>query len=183
MKILAGKSEQQAEEISGKRGIARWRKVLTGREGQAMAEFALALPLLLLVMTGICSFGIIFEQYQVLTISTSDGARAFALSRNQTTPALAASDPCAYAVSIAQAAASTLNSSNITYTVYFTPPGGSTTTYSSVTASSGCSGTTLSTADINGTVQIVASYPVTPVLFGWTHRTLTMQASASEQIQ
>lgn len=157
--------------------------------GQAMVEMALVLPLLLLILTGIMSIGIILEQYQVLTISTSDGARAFALSRGQSSPALAASDPCAYAATIAEQAASTLNPSNITYTMYFTPPGGSTTTWSNVTTTSGCAGFTLgdgldgTTNDVNGTVEMVAKYPVTPLVFGWATTKLNMQVSASEQIQ
>lgn len=176
------KTEGQAGRAQSR--IAGRRKALVEREsGQAMVEMALVLPLLLLILTGIISFGIILEQYQVLTITTSDGARAFALSRNQTSPALAASDPCAYAATIAEAAASTLNVSKITYTMYFTPPGGSMSTFSNVTASAGCAGTTLTTADINGTVQMVASYPVTPLVFGWAAKNLSMTVSASEQIQ
>lgn len=184
MKIREHKSEGRAETESPKRGKMSLRKALAEHEsGQALVEMALALPLLLLVLTGIMSFGIILEQYQVLTISASDGARAFALSRNQTSPALAASDPCAYAAYITNQAATSLNSADITYTMYYTPPGGSTSTYTGVTATSGCAGKTLGTSDINGTIQVVAHYPVAPLVFGWASKNLSLQVSASEQIQ
>ena len=80
-------------------------------------EFGLVAPVLLLVLTGIFSFGIILSQYEVLTDSVSAGARAFALSRLQTTPALAASDPCAYAIQVLKAAAPNLNSSSLKFTI------------------------------------------------------------------
>ncbi len=61
--------------------------------GQAMVEMALALPVLLLVLTGILTFGLAFNNYVLLTEATSIGARTLAISRGATT------DPCATALS------------------------------------------------------------------------------------
>ena len=64
-----------------------------------MVEMALVLPVLLLVLTGILTFGLAFNNYVILTEATSVGARALAISRGATT------DPCATASSAVIAAA------------------------------------------------------------------------------
>jgi Flp pilus assembly protein TadG len=50
-------------------------------QGQAMVEFALVLPLLLIVMIGIVQFGILFHNYETLTDAVRAGARQAAVSR------------------------------------------------------------------------------------------------------
>ena len=50
-----------------------------------MVEMALALPILLLVVTGILTFGLAFNNYLLLTEATSVGARTLAISRGATT--------------------------------------------------------------------------------------------------
>jgi hypothetical protein len=49
----------------------------TGRSerGAALVEFALALPLLLVVIGGIVDFGFLFQRYEVLTNAAREGAR------------------------------------------------------------------------------------------------------------
>lgn len=44
-------------------------------EAAQLVEFALVLPLLLLVMLGIAEFGFIFQRYEVLTNAAREGAR------------------------------------------------------------------------------------------------------------
>ena len=46
-----------------------------GEEAAQLVEFALVLPLLLLVMLGIAEFGFIFQRYEVLTNAAREGAR------------------------------------------------------------------------------------------------------------
>ncbi len=43
--------------------------------GQELIEFALVLPLLLLVLLGIIEFGLLFQQYEVVTNAAREGAR------------------------------------------------------------------------------------------------------------
>jgi Flp pilus assembly protein TadG len=59
------------------------RRPLKPREesGQAMVEFTLALPILMLVLLGIFSFGLLFYNYIDLTSSARDGARKASISR------------------------------------------------------------------------------------------------------
>jgi Flp pilus assembly protein TadG len=57
--------------------FARLRK----EDGQSMVEFALLLPILLVVALGIMQFGIIYNNYITLTDATRVGARQAAVSR------------------------------------------------------------------------------------------------------
>src|SRR5258708_5310581 len=51
--------------------IARWRS----DSGAEFVEFALSFPLLLLVVLGIIDFGLLFQQYEVITNAAREGAR------------------------------------------------------------------------------------------------------------
>jgi Flp pilus assembly protein TadG len=55
--------------------------------GQTMVEFALAMPVLCLVLFGIIQFGILFNDYLSLTDATRVGARKGAVSRTAPSPA------------------------------------------------------------------------------------------------
>lgn len=54
---------------------ARWRS----DSGAEFVEMALAFPILLLVVLGIMDFGIMFQQYQVITNAAREGARVAVL--------------------------------------------------------------------------------------------------------
>ena len=54
---------------------------LRNDDGQAIAEFALVLPILMAILLGIIQFGIIFNNYITLTDATRAGARKAAVSR------------------------------------------------------------------------------------------------------
>lgn len=56
-------------EVRKRSGLLRCEK------GAQLVEFALVLPLLLLVMLGIAEFGFIFHRYEVLTNAAREGAR------------------------------------------------------------------------------------------------------------
>ncbi len=78
-------------------------------QGQSIVEFALTLPILLLVVTGITTFGVAITNYIQLTEATNVGGRALAISRNQVV------DPCATAASAVQNSAPSLKSASLTY--------------------------------------------------------------------
>ena len=48
---------------------------IRGEEGQGLVEFALVLPILLMVATAITSFGLVFYRYITLTDAVRSGAR------------------------------------------------------------------------------------------------------------
>jgi Flp pilus assembly protein TadG len=54
--------------------------------GQTMTEFALVLPLLMVLLFGIVQFGIAFNNYVTLTDAVRAGARKAAVSRNSSDP-------------------------------------------------------------------------------------------------
>jgi Flp pilus assembly protein TadG len=86
------------------RSIAR--RSLRADSGAELVEFALTLPLLLLVVLGIIEFGFMFHEYEVVTNAAREGARIAVL------PAYSATDAQNRAVQYLQA--SGLQSAQIT---------------------------------------------------------------------
>jgi len=70
---------------------------LRSERGAELIEFALVLPLLLLVLLGIIDFGFLFQRYEVLSNATREGARMAVLSGY--TDADVRSRVCAFLVS------------------------------------------------------------------------------------
>jgi Flp pilus assembly protein TadG len=82
------------------------------------------LPVLLLVVTGICTFGLAYNNYLQLTEATSVGARQLSLSRNA-----ALADPCASAASAVYAAAPLLKQGSLTFNIAVYTSSSASTTY------------------------------------------------------
>jgi Flp pilus assembly protein TadG len=61
--------------------FARIRNRLRRQNGQAMVEFALILPILMMVLWGAIDFGRAFWTYQQVSAAASEGARRAAVSR------------------------------------------------------------------------------------------------------
>jgi Flp pilus assembly protein TadG len=55
--------------------IRSLRRFVRAQSGAEIIEFALTLPLLLLVVLGIIEFGFLFQQYEVVTNAAREGAR------------------------------------------------------------------------------------------------------------
>lgn len=152
------------------------RTMMSHDRGSSMVEFALVAPMVMVLITGMFCFGIGINNYMMLTNAVGAGARALALTRNQTSPALAASDPCAYAIQIANQAAVGLNTSAITYSVTWIPATGSPTTY----ATASCSGAAFDQGD---TVQVKAVYALPIAVYGWSRRTANLTSQTAELVQ
>ena len=155
-----------------------------GEDGSTLVEMALVLPILLVVLTGVFSFGVALNQYLVLTNAVNNGARAFAMSApyNSGYSMVSGADPCKYAAQTIQASAGTLDSSKLTYTITYTVNSSSTTTTYTGNGSSlpSCYHLTMTGMDM---VIIKAQYPVTPVLFGWASQALSLTSSSAELVQ
>ncbi len=54
---------------------------LRGQHGQAFVEFAIVLPVLVMLLVGIAQFGLAFHNYLSITDATRVGARAAAVKR------------------------------------------------------------------------------------------------------
>jgi Flp pilus assembly protein TadG len=59
------------------------RQIWRSESGAELVEFALAFPLLLLVVMGIIDFGFLFQRYEVLTNAAREGARIAVLPTYQ----------------------------------------------------------------------------------------------------
>lgn len=68
----------------------RRRHTLRDERGQTMVEFALVVPILLVVLFGIFQFGALYNDYVTLTDASRVGARKAAVSRHDSCPSCAA---------------------------------------------------------------------------------------------
>jgi len=64
----------------------RRRIQLRSQKGQSLTEFALALPVFVLLLFAVIQFGIVFNNYVTLTDATRAGARKAAVGRQLTNP-------------------------------------------------------------------------------------------------
>lgn len=136
--------------------------------GQALIEFALTLPILLLVVFGLCTFGIAFSNYLMLEDATNVGARQLAISRSQT------NDPCLTTSSSVFAAAPNLTQANLAFTYVVNG-----STYS------GTSCTAAASKMVQGaTAKITVTYPCSLVSYEWgLGAACSLTASTAELIQ
>ena len=160
--------------------LAHRTPVWTRDEGGSIIEFALLVPLMMVLITGMFSFGIALNNYTVLTNGVSAGARALALSRGQTSPALAASDPCAYAIQVANTALPSLNQSAITWTIVWTTTNSSGSQVSTTYSSRTCTSMSLNAGD---TIQVKGVYPFNLIVYGWRPAALSMTNQTTELVQ
>ena len=92
---------------------------LSRTDGQAFVEFALVLPLLVLLLMGILQFGLAFHNYLSITDATRVGARAAAVKRT--------AGACAAATTAIQNTVSAKQWSEISTRITCTTPDGTDT--------------------------------------------------------
>jgi Flp pilus assembly protein TadG len=164
-----------AEPASGRRPGGRQLLALlrTGEQGQSLVEFALLLPILLLLTTGIFVFGVAMNNYMELTNAVSVGARTVAINAGITT------DPCATAATAIETAAPGLSASGMTFTVKFI------TSATSVTANGATCSTDAADLTSGSTVQVVATYPLNLSIYGkvFNLSNAVLEASSTELVQ
>jgi Flp pilus assembly protein TadG len=103
----------------------------SAERGQSLVEFAIMLPVMLTIMVGIAEYGIVFNNYLMLTDAVRVGARQLATVRGQST------NPCLTAVTKVRASAFNLTSNNVGVTVVINGTTYSTGTCANVTLTSG----------------------------------------------
>jgi Flp pilus assembly protein TadG len=145
-------------------------------QGQSLVEFALILPMLLLLATGIMVFGMAMNNYLQLTNAVSVGARTVAINAGVTL------DPCATAANAITAAAPGLNPANFTFSYTF-----SGNPYSSNTCPSSSFNAPGAAKDLasGSTATVTATYPFTLSVFGavFSQNNAMLQATSSELVQ
>jgi Flp pilus assembly protein TadG len=121
--------------------------------GQAFVEFALILPVLLLIVLGIIQFGSLYNNDETITNATRAGARVAAVSRT-------ASDPVGTTIQAVKNAAPNLTQSQINVTVTPAPPW-----------------------QPGGTVTVTATYPYSINLLGMVVKSGNLSSSTTERIE
>jgi Flp pilus assembly protein TadG len=132
--------------------VHRW---LSAENGNTIIELALTLPILLLVMTAIWQFGIVYNQMISLTQAATQGAQYL-----QT--ASTSADPCAGTFSAITGFAPSLSSTKIVVTI---------TAGTTKITTNTCPGQKLSSGE---TVSVQASYPYTVSIAGMSIATGNM---------
>ncbi len=151
------KRETEVTAVSNERaeGGSRLRAILRREDGQSVLEFALTLPVLLLVVTGITAFGVAFNNSIILTEATSIGARQLTVSRGQTL------DPCQTFSGAVFAAAPLLKQSNMTFTISLNG-----TTYTGTTCAGSASSGAPSNMVLGTNVVVTVTYPLSLNVYG-----------------
>lgn len=160
---------------------ARCTSERAGERGQSLFEFALVLPIVMLVLLGMVVFGIAVNNYLELTNGTTAGAQAVSIIRGQNI------DPCAAVTAPFYAAAYNLTQANVKFTITISsPPPGNAVLYTlaSAQANPTCAG---ATADLiqGDTITVLATYPCNLSYFGFHFGppTCTLTAQTAESIQ
>lgn len=141
-------------------------------EGGALVEFAVTLPVVLLLITGIFTFSIALYQKLLLAEAVSDGGRFLAVARGD-------NDPCQEtAAKIYDSVSPVLSQSGLTLTMTIN---GTKTTVSGGSTGAACAGTTDMVA--GGEATVTAAYTCSLAVYGYTFPGCTLGTQVTEVIQ
>ncbi len=159
----------------------RARFCTSNERGSALLELAVTLPVLLLIVTGIATFGIAFGNYLSLADAVGVAGRQLAISRANTT------NPCSLAASSVQnALPSGMVAGNLTFSYVLN--GVSYGPYTGVSGST-CSSSSTSTGAAGNLVQgqnaqIVVTYPCSLTVYGHNYApSCTLTSQVTELVQ
>lgn len=142
--------------------------------GGTLVETALVLPILLVIVTGIFSFGITLNNYLELTDGVGISARALAISRGQTT------DPCATTVAIFQKATPLLKPASTSYTFILNGTTYTGTSCSSPSTTTGAAGNLVQ----GSSAQMTVTYPCNLTVYNKNYASLcTLSSQTTELVQ
>jgi len=127
---------------------------LRGQEGGSLVEFAVALPLLMVVLTGAASFTLAFYSLQQLGNATASAVELIAAQQGVTT------DPCNLAMTTVQSTLPGWTAANLSYTLTITDSANNAIAY----PSSSYGGSTAYSCTAAGSSGADAEYPDTPVV-------------------
>ena len=159
-----------------KRSIVARIRALAGSDtrGSALVEMAVALPPVLLVITGVAAFSIALAQKLELAEAVSNGGRVLAAARGKT-------DPCTIAYTAVDAAAPTLSATGIKLTIVLN--GVSTGTPSASPSCPGSSGQPNANMVQGGNATIAATYTCSIHAYGFTYPGCNLATSLTEVVQ
>ena len=129
------------------------KRTIKNEQGQTMTEFALILPILLVLLFGIMQFGVIFNNYVALTDAARAASRKGAVSRN-------ASDPKGDCEASGYAAGTNLKNPGTDFVL-----------------------TCNSTWAIGSDVTVTATYPYDVNLLGWVVASGRLNTTMKERVE
>jgi Flp pilus assembly protein TadG len=127
-----------------------------GEDGSSLIEFAVCMPVLLLILTGTFAFGIALNNYLMLTNATTIGAQQLSISRGQTT------DPCATTSSAIIAASPLLKATSFNFAYVINGVSYSGTSCSSGSTTTGAAGNLLQGVS----AKVTVTYPCNLAVYG-----------------
>ena len=133
-----------------------WARFFRSESGGPLIEFAMVLPMMMVCVTGILTFGV--AMYNAINLTQATGQAAQFVQSNADATSL--TDPCAQAMTAIENAAPTLNPSNITLTLSLN--GGTATTASSCSSLA----STFNAAASESYFTISTAYPCTITVYG-----------------
>ena len=156
------------------RPLARRFRTLLGRssEGSALVEMGLALPMVLLLMTGIFSFSVALYQKLQLAEAVSNAGRLLAVDRGD-------DDPCKTATAAIYGAAPGLNQGSISLTYVL----GGVNYGGGVTSCPGASGTANANMSAGGSAQVIATYPCALQVYGVNFASCNLGTQVTEVVE
>lgn len=177
----AGQPSDPAEIRGTERSLAARLRAFfgSGSEGGALVEFAVTLPVVLLLITGIFTFSVALYQKLTLAEAVSTGGRFLAVARGD-------NDPCQEtAAQIYNAVQPGLNTSNLTITLTLDGAGVTGTQYTISGGSTGaaCAGTTAMGTQGGGTATVYAQYTCSLAVYGYTFPGCSLGTQITEVIQ
>ena len=119
-------------------------------QGGSLIEFTICVPVLLLVVTGVYTFGIAINDYMMLVNATDIGSRQLAISRGQTT------DPCKTVATTVYNSAPNLAQASLTFS--FTLNG---TAYTGTTCTAGAANLVQGSS-----AEVALTYPCSLRVYG-----------------
>jgi Flp pilus assembly protein TadG len=147
---------------------SRWKRAAAGsKRGQSLVEFSLAMPMLLITMTGMLSFGIVMHNFVVLTNAVGTTVTLLSMSRGQT------ADPCALAYTAMQSAAPSLTAASLGFTFVING-----STYTTTTCTAAAAGMVQ-----GASAQMKVTYPCTLAVYGLSAPSCSLVAQTAEMIQ
>lgn len=174
------KSRAELRSLGGKADV----RVAFREDGNALVEFALVAPVMLMIMMGIIVIGSTMSNYLQLIEATSTAARTIAVSRSNTL------DPCNTVASAVSGGAPLLNSANLTYTLVLNSSLGATLgRYGPTKGTLSCSSASYTSGapsylQQGGSASVTVTYPCNLSIYGKNYWPgCTLQAQTTEMIQ
>ena len=178
--ILAGKNGVRLRLRGGTVGGT----LSSHEDGNALVEFALVAPVMLMIMMGIIVIGSTMSNYLQLIEATASAARTVAVARSNTL------NPCTTVTSAVTGGAPLLNSSNMTFTLALNNSAGTNLgTYGPTTGSLSCSSASYTSGapsylQQGGSASVTVTYPCNLSIYGRNYWSgCTLQAQTTEMIQ